>query len=229
MTSVSARILALSFSCTVLSTPVVSAQDLSKYREFQLGMSLAAVAQKTGVTAVTQVPPQSSGLIQELRWQPADGLAASPPRDSVRKVLLSFFNGELFRIAVSYDWERTEGLTVEDMIAALTSTYGPPITPDSDLIPLLSRSSSGSDKIVAHWEDTQYSINLVRPSYASTFGLVMLSKRLDALARAAMVEAIWLDDQQSLARAIGRKRSLEDQDHVRQDQARTRNKATFRP
>ena len=147
----------------------------------------------------------------------------------MRKVLLSFYNGELFRIAVSYEWERTEGLTVEDMIAALSSTYGPPTAPDTDIIPLLSRSSAGSDKIVAHWEDSQYSVNLIRPSYASTFGLVMLSKRLDALARAAMVEAIWLDDQQAFARAIGRKRSQEDEDHARQEQARTRNKATFRP
>lgn len=229
MVSVSARILATSLFGIVLSTPLVSAQDLSKYREFQLGMSVAAVAQKAGVTAMAGVPHQPPALIQELTWQPPDGLAASPPRDSVRKVLLSFFNGELFRIAVSYEWERTEGLTVEDMIAALSSTYGPPITPDSGIIPLLSRSPAGSDKIVAHWEDSQYSVNLVRPSYASTFGLVMLSKRLDALARAAMVEAMWLDDQQSFARAIGRSRSLEDQDQVRQEQARTRNKATFRP
>ncbi len=228
MINVSARVLAMSLSGVVLSTTLVSAQDLSKYREFQLGMSQAAVAKKPGVTAVARVPHQPPELIQELMWQSPDGLAASPPRDSVRKVLLSFFNDELFRIAVSYEWERTEGLTVEDMIAALSSTYGPPITPDTELIPLLSRSSSSSDKIVAHWEDSQYSINLVRPSYASTFGLVMLSKRLDALARAAMVEAIWLDDQQSFARAIVRKRSLEDQDHVRQEQARTRNKATFR-
>jgi hypothetical protein len=229
MISVSARILATSLSGIVLSTTLVSAQDLSKYREFQLGMSLAAVAQKTGVTPVAGVPHQPPELIQELMWQPPGGLTASSPQDSVRKVLLSFFNSQLFRIAVSYDWERTEGMTVEDMIAALSSTYGPPITPDGEIIPLLTRSAAGSDKIVAHWEDPQYSVNLVRPSYASTFGLVMLSKRLDALARAAMVEAIWLDDQQSFARAIGRKRSLEDEDHVRQEQARTRNKATFRP
>lgn len=229
MSSVSARILALSFSWVVMSAPLLSAQDLSKYREFQLGMSLDAVAQKTGVTAGARVPHQPPELIQELTWQPPDGLAASPPRDSVRKVLLSFFNGELFRIAVSYEWERTEGLTVEDMIAALSSTYGPPTLPDTELIPLLTRSSAGSDKIVAHWEDSQYSVNLVRPSYASTFGLVMLSKRLDALARAAMVEATWLDDQQAFTRAVGRKRSQENEDRVRQEQARTRNKATFRP
>jgi hypothetical protein len=229
MISVSARILAMSFSWVVMSAPLLSAQDLSKYREFQLGMGLAAVAQKTGVTPVARVPHQPPELITELVWQPSDGLAASPPRDSVRKVLLSFYNGELFRIAVSYEWERTEGLTVEDMIAALSSTYGPPIPPDTELIPLLSRSAVGSDKIVAHWEDSQYSVNLVRPSYASTFGLVMLSKRLDALVRAATVEAIWLDDQQAFTRAIGRKRSQEDEDHTRQEQARTRNRATFRP
>jgi hypothetical protein len=228
MISVSARILALSFAWVVMSAPLLSAQDLSKYREFQLGMSLVAVGQKTGVTPVARGPHQPPELIQELIWQPPNGLATSPPGDSVRKVLLSFYNGELFRIAVSYEWERTEGLTVEDMIAALSSTYGPPIPPDSEIIPLLSRSSVGSDKIVAHWEDSQYSVNLIRPSYTSTFGLVMVSKRLDALVRAAMVAAVSLDDQQSFARAIGRKRSLEDEDHVRQEQARTRNKATFR-
>ena len=227
MSSVSARILALSFSWIVLSAPLVSAQDLSKYREFQLCMSLAAVAQQTGVTPVGG-PHQPPELIQELIWQPPNSGGASPPGDSVRKVLLSFYNGELFRIAVSYQWERTEGLTVDDMIAALSSTYGPPIPPNTEIIPLVSRSSVGSDKIVAHWEDSQYSVNLIRPSYASTFGLVMLSKRLDAVVRAAMVEAIWLDDQQSFARAIGRRRSLEDEDHVRQEQTRTRNRATFR-
>jgi len=228
MISVSARILALSFSWVVMSASLLSAQDLSKYREFQLGMGQAAVAQQTGVTPMARGPHQPPELIQELIWQPPNGGAASPPGNSVRKVLLSFYNGELFRIAVSYEWERTEGLTVDDMIAALSSTYGPPIQPDTELIPLLSRSSVGSDKIVAHWEDSQYSVNLIRPSYASTFGLVMLSKRLDALARAAMVEPISPDDQQSFARAIGRKRSLEDEDNVRQEQARTRNRATFR-
>ena len=229
MTNVSARILALSFSWVVLSAPLLSAQDLSQYREFQLGMSLATAAQKSGVTPESRLPQQPAKLIQELIWQPPRGIATSPPADSVRKVILSFYDDQLFRITVSYEWERTEGLTVEDMIDALSASHGPATLPDTDVIPLLSRVASDGDRIMAHWEDAQYSLNLVRPSYASTFGLVMLSKRLDALARAAMVEAIWLDDQQSFARAIGRRRSLEDQDHASQEQARTRNRATFRP
>ena len=228
MTIVSARILALSFSWVVMSAPLLSAQDLSKYREFQLEMSLATAAQQSGVTPVAQVPYQRAELIQELMWQPPRGLATSSPGDSVRKVLLSFYNGQLFRIAVSYDWEKTEGLTVEDMIDVLSAKYGLATLPNSNVIPLLSRVAADSDRIVAHWEDAQYSINLVRPSYASTFGLVISSKRLDALVRAATVQSLWLHDQEASARAIGRKRNLEDADHARQEQVRARNKAIFR-
>jgi hypothetical protein len=228
MTNVSARILALSFCSVVMSAPLLSAQDLSQYREFQLGMSLATAAQKSGVTREA-LPHQPAKLIQELIWQPPRGIATSPPEDSVRKVILSFYNDQLFRIAVSYEWERTEGLTVEDMIAALSATYGPPTLPNPDLIPLLSRGGAAdSDRILAHWEDAQSSLNLVRPSYASTYGLVIFSKRLDALARAATVQSLWLDDQESSARAIGRKRSQDDADHARQEQVRARNKAAFR-
>ena len=184
MISVSARILAMSFSWVVMSAPLLSAQDLSKYREFQLGMGQAAAAQKTGVTPMARGPHQTPERIQELIWQPPNGLAASPPGDSVRKVLLSFYNGELFRIAVSYEWERTEGLTVDDMIAALSSTtvrQSRP-TPNSSRCCRVALSAAIRSWLTGKTRGT--SVNLIRPSYASTFGLVMLSKRLDALARA---------------------------------------------
>jgi hypothetical protein len=228
MINVSARILALCFFWAVTSVPLLSAQDLSKYREFQLGMSLATAAQQSGVTSQPQVPHQRPELIQELVWQPLHGFATSPAGDSVRKVLLSFYDGQLFRIAVNYEWERTEGLTVEDMIDALSTTYGKATLSNTDVIPLLSRVAADNDRIVANWEDAQYSLNLVRPSYASTFGLVMFSKRLDALARAATVQSLWLDDQEASARALGRKRTQESADLARQEQVRARNRATFR-
>lgn len=225
---ISARILAMSFSWVVMSTSLVSAQDLSRYREFQLGTSLVAVAQQAGVRPETRVLHQRPELIQELVWEPARGLGTSPPGDSVRKVLLSFYNGQLFRIAVSYEWDRTEGLTVEDMVDALSGTYGPATLPATAIFSSLSRVSTDSDRVVAHWEDPQHSLSLVRPSYASTFGLVMFSKRLDALARAATVEAIRLDEHEAPGRAIERKKMQEDEEHARQAKARTRNKATFR-
>ena len=225
----SARILALSIAWVVISSSVISAQDLSRYREFQLGMSLVAVAQQAGITPEARVLHQRPELIQELMWQPPRTLGSSPPGNSVRKILFSFYNGQLFRIVVNYEWDRTEGLTVEDMVEALSVTYGPATPPATEISSPLSRVSTHSDKIMAHWEDPEYSLNVVRPSYASPFGLLVFSKRLDALARAASVEAIRLDEQEAPRRAIERKQKQEDEDHARQEQARTVNKATFRP
>jgi hypothetical protein len=224
-----ARILAMSIAWVVISTPVISAQDLSRYREFRLGMSLVAVAQQVGITPEARVLYQRPELIQELIWQPPRILGSSPPEDSVRKVLFSFYNGELFRIVVNYEWERTEGLTVEDMIEALSVPYGRATLPATEIISSLSRVHPNGDRIMAHWEDPQHSLDLVRPSYASTFGLVVFSRRLDALARAASVEAIRLDEQEAPKWATDRKQKQEKEDHARQATARRANKATFRP
>ena len=225
----SARILAMSIAWVVISSSVISAQDLSRYREFQLGMSLVAVAQQAGIAPEARELHQRPELIQELTWQPPRILGSSPPGDSVRKILLSFYNGQLFRIVVSYEWDRTEGLTVEDVVEALSVRYGPATLPATEISSAVSRIYTDSGKIVAHWEDSEHSLNLVRPSYASTFGLVVFSKRLDALARAASIEVIRLDEQEALGRAIERKKKLEDEDDAKREQARNVNKATFRP
>ena len=225
----SALILAMFISWVMNASSVMAGQDLSSYRGFQLGMSLDAVAQQTGIVSEARVVHQRPELIQELTWEPLRRLGSPPPGESVRKVLLSFYNGQLFRIVVSYEWGRTEGLTVEDMVDALSVTYGPAMLPATEIGSSVSRVSTESDRIVAQWGDPQHAINLVRPSYASTFGLVMFSKRLDALARAASVEAIRLNEQEAPGRAIERQRQREDEAYARQEKARTENKVTFRP
>jgi hypothetical protein len=225
------RIVAISIAWLAISTSVISAQDLSKYRDFQLGMRLAAVARRAGITSEARVVHQRPELIQELMWQPPRGLSPLPSGDSVRKLLFSFYNGELFRIVINYDWDKTEGLTVEDMVEAVSATYGPAMLLPLPATPILalSRVYVDSDRIMAHWEDAQSSIDLFQPSYASTFGLVVLSKRLDALAQSASVEAVRLDAQDAPKRAIDRKQKQEDEDHARQQKARLVNKAIFRP
>jgi hypothetical protein len=120
-------------------------------------------------------------------------------------------------------------MTVEDMVEALSATYGVALLPSTEISPLLFTIQTDSDKVVAHWEDPEHSLDLFRPSYASTFGLAMFSKRLDALARAASVESIPLSDEVASGQAIDRKRQQEDEDHARQEKARTVNKSTFQP
>ena len=222
-----ARILAMSIAWVVISSSVISAQDLSRYREFQLGMSLVGVAQQAGITPEGRVLHQRPALIQELTWLPP--LGASQQGDSARKVLFSSYNGRLFRMVVNYDRNRTEGLTVEDMVEALSAKYGLATLPATQISPSLSPVSSDGDKILASWEDSQQSVNLVRSSYLSTFGLVVFSKQLDALARAATVEAIRLDEQEAPQREIERQQKQTEQDRAKQEQARRVNKTIFRP
>jgi len=56
---------------------------------------------------------------------------------------------------------------------------------------------------------------LFRSSYLSTFGLVVLSKRLDALARVAMLEATLLDEQEAPQREIERERNQTEENRVK--------------
>jgi hypothetical protein len=222
------RIFALSIGWLAISSSITSAQELSKYRDFQLGMSLAAVAQQVGITSEARVLHQRPELLQELMWQPPRSPGRPPSGDSLRKVVFSFYNGELFRIVINYDWDKTEGLTVEDMVEAISSTYGL-ATLHATPIFALSKGYADTDRIMAHWEDAQSSVDLFQPSYASTFGLVVLSKRLHALAQSASAEAVSLNEQDSPNPAIERRQKQEDDDHARQQKARLANKAIFRP
>jgi hypothetical protein len=234
-----ARILAIVVAWGVVVTPVISAQetpgasasDLSRYREFRLGMSLTAVTQQAAITAEARAIHRRPELIQELMWLPAPSRVpgADAQGDSATKVLFSFYNDQLFRIVVTYDRGRTEGLTPEDVVEAMSTTYGLPMLPATRNKSSLASASNSGGKLLAHWEDPESSISLFRSSYLSAFGLVVLSKRLDTLARVATVEAILLDEQEAPLREIERQQNQTDEARVKQETARRLNKATFRP
>jgi hypothetical protein len=235
-----ARILALSAAWIVTATPLISAQetpaasahDLTRYREFQLGMSLATVAQRADITPEARVLHRRPELIQELMWLPPPPkleAGALPQGDSARKVLFSFYNDQLFRIVVTYDRQRTEGLTAEDVVEAISATYGLPTLPTTKSRSSLAPASNVTDKLLAYWEDADSSLSLFRSTYLSAFGVVLLSKRLDTLARVATVEALLLDEQEAPQREIERRQNDTEDNRVKQETARRVNKATFRP
>ena len=47
-----------------------------------------------------------------------------PKREPAKQVVFSFYDGELFRIVVNYDRYETEGLTADDLVDAISATYG---------------------------------------------------------------------------------------------------------
>jgi len=211
------------------SRPLPISQDLSMYREFRFGADLLAVAKQAHVKpSEARTIHERPAVIQELAGQ-APYMRSSPGADSVRDILFSFYNGELFRIVVTYDPERVAGMTVEDIVEAVSAKYGTATRPVAEIILSSTQFYIGGEKIIARWEDTQYSFNLFQPSYQSTFGMVMYSKRLDALARTAIVESVRLDKLEAPRREIEGQKEKDEENRARQEKARQANKAPFRP
>jgi hypothetical protein len=207
------------------------ADDLSSYRTFHLGMDLPAVARQTGIDLSEARPIcLRPALIQELEWTPQRSSASSSPTDPVSVVLFEFYNGELFRILVSYDQGRIEGLTDEDIIERISAKYGTPKRPIAT-VSIFSSSHlySRDEKVITRWEDSQYSLNFLRLSYPSTAGMLIFSKRLDPLAHTAMVEAARLDAQEAPQREIDRQKKQNQEKREAGEKARPVNKENFQP
>jgi len=182
----------------VLSAPLIRAQDLSSYRDFQFGMNLVSAAKQAGMNlSEAKTLHRYPALIQELWWQRSFS-GSSPRTDPVREVVFSFCDGDLYRMVVNYDRHRTEGLTDEDMIEAISAKYGIAATPVAVIV-LFSSSQiyNDTEKVIARWEDSKYSYNLYRSSNQPTFGMLILSKQLDTLAQAAIVESIRLENRET--------------------------------
>src|SRR5438132_3938300 len=128
---ISSRTFATSLLCAALFSSLGTAQDLSRYREFQFGMSLDSVAKQIHMNAsAAKTTHQRPALIQTLQW---DQLSYSDPASkdrSLRSIRFDFYIGELFKMVVTYDPVRTEGLTTEDMVEAIAAIYGPGINPE---------------------------------------------------------------------------------------------------
>src|SRR6266498_404015 len=224
------RNLAVSIFGSELSAPLPYSQDLSRYRKFQFGTSLLAVAKQAHMKpSEATVVHQCPALIQELNWHAQTYSAPPSQADSARDILFSFYNGELFRIVVTYDKDRTEGMTAEDIVEAVSAIYGTATRPAVEINLSSNHLYSNGEKGIARWEDSQISLNLFHSRFQSTFGLVMHSKRLDALALAAIIESIRLDKQEAPHREVERQKKKDEETRSRQEAARLVNKAPFRP
>ena len=228
---INTRSLVVFIFLAVLSMPLSYAQDLSSYRGFHLGMNLPAVAKRCDVkTSDAKVIYQRPAVIQELEWRPQRSFDSLAQGDPVKDVLFGFYNGELYRIVINYDRDRTEGLSDEDLIQGISAKYGTPTMP---VAKITSSSSSQlyseGEKVIARWEDSEYSFNLFRFSYGSAPGMLVFSKRLDALAQMAIVEAIRLNTQEAPQREIERQRKQDEEKNAAGQKVRPVNKANFRP
>jgi hypothetical protein len=211
-----------------LSAGALYAEDLAKYRDFRLESNLVAVTKQLGASGSdVKLVHERPALIQELRWQRPYAPPTSAGVDSVKEIHFSFYNGILHRLVVIYDRDRTEGLTTADIVNTLSATYGQASRSAAELV--FPSMYNETVRVLARWEDEQTSVNLVSSAYNPTYGLIIFSRRADALAQAAMTRAGVLDNEQAPVRE--RERQLKEAEAVRVglEKARLVNKGSFRP
>jgi len=221
--------LAVSLSWAAFASPLLYAGDLSRYRSFQLGADLPEIAGQARMDpSRAKLIHRRPALIQELEWRPQP-LGPSTEVESAETVVFNFYNDQLYRIVVNYDWFKTEGLMVEDFIEAISATYGTAAKTGAEIILPSIYGDSEILQVLARWEDEEYSLNLVRFARQPTFTLVAISKRLDTQARAAVIEAVRLNAKEAPQRAIELQRKQEEEHRAQQEKARLANKPSFRP
>jgi hypothetical protein len=220
------RISILCFVVLLFVAPLLRAQELSKYRHFAIGMSLPRVLERTEqrMTEVKAIHDRPA-LIQELDWWPPNLTGSSSRADIVERIVFSFYNGQLYKISVTYDRASTEGLTAQDMVTSISAKYGPATNivpqPTFDTIDRYDM----QQRPVASWEDSEYSFTLVRSSFTDRLGLSIYSKRVDAQAELAIAEAVKLDEQEGPKREARRQKQETDNLEV----TRQKNRKVFRP
>jgi len=217
------RSVVISLAMILLSAPVLRGQDLSKYRNFSFGATLASVSKQVDRQPIeAEVIHQQPALIQELTWYPPQPYGSSRPAEPVEKILFSFHNGELYRMLVTYDSSAIKGLNDEDMIRVVSAKYGAATRPVADVNFPTNPSYRATEKVIARWEDSQYSLNLFRSSSSHTFAIVMFDKQLDAQAGVSIAESVQLDQQEAPQKDAARvKKETVDLEGDRQKNIRT--------
>jgi len=79
------------------------------------------------------------------------------------------------------------------MIRAVSAKYGVATRPIAAVVNFpMNPSYKATQRVIARWEDSQYSLNLFR-SYVDTFAIVMFTKQIDAQAGISIAESVKLE------------------------------------
>jgi hypothetical protein len=213
-----------------LAIAPASAQDVAKYREFNLGTSVASVVALSGSRAAdVKTLHEEPALLQELLWRPRYSAGrALPDVDPVREAIFAFSGDQLYRITVYYDRTRTTGLTHDDLVRALTDIYGAPApTTRSERRDRFEPSEAAT--LIAFWERGDTLVSLYWSDARAGYGLRVMSQQGESKARLAMAEAVATDEREAPAREAARQKKDADALKAADERARETNKGAFRP
>jgi hypothetical protein len=201
----------LSIALALLSVPLVWAQDLSKYRDFSLGASVARISKQVDApTGAIHVIHQGPVILEELTSWPVQSNRQPGQRQSVEQIGFSFCDGTLYKIVATYDSSAVEGMTADDIVNAVSVKYGIATRPAPDTGTPQALSFSSADVPVALWQDSQYSATLFRSPLSESFQLVVLSKALASKADAATAEAVKQEQADAPRMEVAREKKVAD-------------------
>jgi hypothetical protein len=212
---------------SVLVAQPAAAQDVSRYRDYVLESSLQSVIAESGVRATdVKTVHQRPATIHELEWRAPYVSADRQMPDPLRGIAFSFYNDALYQIVVTYDRDRTDGLTGNDLVESLAATYGAPVVRSARARPAPPRPES---VVLARWEDDASSVTLLRDAYSPEFQLILISKALNERAGNAIRQAIRLDAIEAPRRELEQRKKDAAAASAAREKTRTTNKEAFRP
>jgi hypothetical protein len=214
----------------ILGGQLAFAQDMSRYRAYVLESSLDSVVAASGARAVdAKTLHERPAAIQQLDWRAPYADSRNTLADPVREISFTFYNDALYQVVVTYDRDRTEGLTNSDIVESLSASYGVPTLASAKTRTSPPAEAFPDSIVLARWENAESLLTLLRGSHTPEFQLILVSKPVSARARNAVREAIRLDVIEAPRReAEQRKKEAGDASAAR-DKTRIINKAAFRP
>lgn len=213
----------------VLASWPAAGADLHTYHGFALGMSTADVVAHAGAKdADVKTLHEQPSLLQELSWR-RPYQSEPTADDSIDAIVFNFVDGRLFKMTVSYETDRTQGLTKEDVIESLAAIYGPRST-----VPVRAARRSEFESIdtpiaLAAWSDADSTITLNQSPFSQTYGLVITSTTREALARKALAVATSRAAREAPAREAARAKADAEAERAAATKTRATNRAGFQP
>lgn len=221
---------AVASAVLLLATHAPAAQDLSRYRGYALESSVATVVAVSGTNrSALRLRHERPARIEDLDWRAPYVASGRELADPVRDVRFSFCDDRLYQIVVTYDRDRTQGLTNDDLVESFSAAYGLPLlaTTPTKLSPSLAAANGAA--VVARWEDDATVATLTRGADVAQYQFVLVSKALHARALTATDEALTLDRQEAPQRALDQQAKRLTDAGVATERARVTNKPAFRP
>lgn len=225
------RICLLTLACALsFVLPAASNESvLSHYRGITLGDSVQVVVDRLGLAASdVRVVHDRPTVVQEATWRPrrfVSGSSIEP--DALAEMVLTFQAGQLARIAVAYDRERTQGMTDADLHEAMGNVYGASmlvVRPTH-----LTITASSDRQTIGRWEDAETLLLLWREHYPNRVGLTLTSIAGDAALQKAISDGVQLYDAEAPARNLARRTAELAASQAQVERIRQDNKVKFKP